>query len=101
MDMFKCAREPYSTGMHASVHVAGRKRHTSLGTGAAEGSNGAHEDNEGHKRSHSNANDHRHWERFCREQQRDMSFYNNEIRTLQIYIKFNRRWMTEYITARS
>ncbi|TNN83833.1 hypothetical protein EYF80_006009 [Liparis tanakae] len=44
----------------------GRGIRTSLGAGATERSNGAHEDYEGHERSHRNADDHRHWERFCR-----------------------------------
>lgn len=63
-------------GMHASVDVTGKRRRTSLGAGATERSDGAHEDNEGHESSHSNADDHRHWERLCGEQQRDVSLYN-------------------------
>lgn len=62
--------------MHASVSVTGKRRHTSLGAGATECSDGAHEDNQGHKSSNSNADDHCHWERFCREQQREMFFYS-------------------------
>lgn len=54
-------------GMHATVATLER-RPTSLGAGATECSNGAHEDNEGHESSHSNADDHRHWERFCIQQ---------------------------------
>lgn len=77
------------TSMHVSVDITGKKRHTSLGAGATECSDGAHEDDESHKSSHSNADDHSHWERFCREQQRDVSFYNNILSISQMNIKFN------------
>lgn len=58
-----------------------RDGRTSLGAGAAEGSNGAQEDNEGHKSSHSNADDHRHWERLCREQQKEASCDHSVLHT--------------------
>lgn len=61
-------------GMHASVDVRAKMTRTSLGAGATKRSDGAHEDDKGHKSSHSNADDHRHWERLCREQQKDKSF---------------------------
>lgn len=86
-------------GMHASVDITGKRRHTSLGAGATECSNGAHEDDESHKSSHSNADDHRHWERFCREQQRDVSFYDNILQTFQMYIKLNIGDITEKHTT--
>lgn len=73
---------------HATLQITGKKTCTSLRTGATEGSNSAHEDNEGHKSSHSNTNDHRHWERFCRGKKRDLSFYNHK--TLHMYITFKR-----------
>lgn len=71
--------------MHASVDVTGKRKHTSLGAGATERSDGAHKDNEGHKSSYSNSDDHRHWERLCKEQHREMSFYNYTLRTSQMY----------------
>lgn len=43
-------------------------RHTSLSTGAAERPDGSYEDDEGNKSSHSDADDHRHWQRLCKEQ---------------------------------
>lgn len=43
-----------------------RGRLTSLRASAAEGSDGAHEDDEGHEGSHGDADDHRHRERLCR-----------------------------------
>lgn len=49
----------------------GERIRTSLGACATERSDGAHDDNEGHKGSHGDANDHRNRERFCRERQRD------------------------------
>lgn len=60
--------------MHALVDVTVKRRRTSLGTGATESSNGAHEHNEGHKSSNSNADDHRHRERLCRKQQGQVSY---------------------------
>lgn len=41
---------------------------TSLRTGAAERPNGSNKDDEGNKSSHSDADDHRHRQRLCREQ---------------------------------
>lgn len=76
---FSCVR-----GSDASFSGCGeetRDGRTSLGAGAAEGSNGAQEDNEGHKSSHSNADDHRHWERLCREQQKEASCDHSVLHT--------------------
>lgn len=70
--------------MHASVEVTWARRHTSLGAGAAERPDGAHEDNDGHESSHGDADDHRHRERFCGEQQREMSFHNLMVQTFQL-----------------
>lgn len=64
-----------------------RDRRTSLGAGATERSDGAHEDNEGHESSHSNADDHRHWERLCREQQREVSYDHYILQTSRMYMK--------------
>lgn len=61
-----------------------RDGHTSLGAGAAEGSDGAQEDDEGHKSSHSNADDHCHWERLCREQQKEASCDRYILHTLPV-----------------
>lgn len=72
-----------------------RDRRTSLGAGATERPDGAHEDNEGHESSHSNADDHRHWERLCREQQREVSYDHYILQTSRMHMK------REYTTAHS
>lgn len=91
MDIFLCAcgKKLQCFSMHASEATLERRR-TSLGAGAAERSDGAHEDNDGHESSHGNADDHRHWERFCIEQQQhktNMFFYNDL--TTTVYMHFS------------
>lgn len=91
MDIFLCAcgKKMQCFSMHASEATLERRR-TSLGAGAAECSDGAHEDNDGHESSHGNADDHRHWERFCIEQQQqktNMFFYNDL--TTTVYMHFS------------
>ena len=84
--LFVCLGAIQYFDMHASVEVPWAGRRTSLGAGAAERPDGAHEDDDGHEGSHGDADDHRHRERFCgeREQQRGTSSHNLTAHTFQL-----------------
>lgn len=103
MDIFLCAcgKKMQCFSMHASEATLERRR-TSLGAGAAERSDGAHEDNDGHESSHGNADDHRHWERFCIEQQQqktNMFFYNDLTTTFDMHFSVFSEFNVWHVTG--